>query len=85
MKKVLFTLTAVLALTVASKFITVQAEEMAAESPETVIENMINEAVVEMNVEMNEVVDLNEVNDLNEVIEMNEVVEDAGAAADVAQ
>ncbi len=81
MKKVLFTLTAVLALTVASKYITVQAEEMAAEAPETVIENMINEAVIEMN----EVVDLNEVVGLNEVVEINAVVEDAGVAADVAQ
>lgn len=70
MKKVLLTLTAVLALTVASKYITVQAEEMADEAVETVVENMVNEAV----------------NEMNEVVDVEEVVEDAAAAAgDVAQ
>jgi cell division protein FtsL len=75
MRKFLLTLTAVLALTVASKYMTVQAEEMAAEEPEAGIENMINEAMNEMNEVGNEVV--------NE--ESNEVVDEGAASGGMTQ
>ena len=75
MRKFLLTLTAVLALTVASKYMTVQAEETAAEEPEAGIENMINEAMNEMNEVGNEVV--------NE--ESNEVVDEGAASGGMTQ
>lgn len=71
MRKFLLTLTAVLALTVATKYMTVQAEEMAAQEPEAVVDNMVNEAMNEMN-------EMNEMNDMNE---MNEATNDGAAAS----
>ena len=56
MKKVLFTLAAVLALTVASKYMVVQAEETAGEAAEEVMDNTINEMANEIGNELNEVV-----------------------------
>jgi cell division protein FtsL len=75
MRKFLLTLTAVLALTVASKYMTVQAEEMAAQEPEAVVDNMVNEAMNEMNEMGNEVV--------NE--EGNEVVDEGAASGGMTQ
>lgn len=56
MKKVLFTLAAVLALTVASKYMVVQAEETDGEATEEVLDNTINEVGNEIGNELNEVV-----------------------------
>ena len=75
MKKFFLTLTAVLALTVATKYMTVQAEETAAQEPEAVVENMVNEAMNEMNEMGNEVV--------NE--EGNEVVDEGAASGGMTQ
>ena len=71
MRKFLLTLTAVLALTVATKYMTVQAEETAGQEPEAAVENMVNEAMNEMN-------EMNEMNDMNE---MNEATNDGAAAS----
>ena len=75
MKKVLLTLIAVLVLTVATKYVAVQAEEMAAQEPEAVVDNMINEAMNEMN----------EMNEMNMTNEMNEVVNEVAAGGGLTQ
>lgn len=57
MKKVLFTLAAVLALTVASRYMVVQADETVGETEETAMTNeMGNEMANEIGNEINEVV-----------------------------
>lgn len=64
MKKVLLTLFAVLALTMSSKYIAVQADDVDGDEPDAAVENMINEAANELN-EMNEFED----EEVNEAVE----------------
>jgi cell division protein FtsL len=71
MKKVLITLTAVLALTVATKYMTfVQAEEADMQENEAVLDNVVNDAINELNEVGNEIV--------NDAVEAGT---DAGAAS----
>ncbi|MBL8012638.1 MAG: hypothetical protein JNN05_02195 [Candidatus Omnitrophica bacterium] len=63
MKKMMFVLIAVAALTFASRLVTVQAEEMAAQESEAVADTVSNEVA-------------NELNQMNDVI--NEAIDEAG-------